>query len=209
MPEWDDIFTKQGRVFTKPHPYMGSLVQLFKEHDVKHVLDLGCGTGRHLVYLSHRGFKATGLDNSPKAIELAQRWLHDEELSADIIQQRMEQQFPFGNGSFDAITSIQAIHHNLRADIERTVGEMARVLRNGGIIFVTFPIYQDAPPSSEEDWSLLRVEDNTYIPQSGPESGILHHYFTVAEIHRVFNAFGILRIWIDDTGHRCVLGTKA
>ncbi|TFG06292.1 class I SAM-dependent methyltransferase [Candidatus Thorarchaeota archaeon] len=208
MPEWDDIFTEQGRVFTKPHQYMKTLVQFFKEHGVNHVLDLGCGSGRHLVYLSYRGFKVTGLDTSLRAIELARTWLDDEGLQAEILQQRMEHRFPFGNASFDAIISTQVLHHNLLSNIKRTVREMNRVLRSGGVIFVTFPIYRDAPPSPEEDWNLLCVEENTFIPQSGPESGIPHHYFTVDEIHSVFNAFEILRIWIDETGHRCILGTK-
>ena len=34
------------------------------------VLDIGCGSGRHAVYLQGRGLDVTGLDNSPLAIEV-------------------------------------------------------------------------------------------------------------------------------------------
>lgn len=34
------------------------------------VLDIGCGAGRHLLYLQERGFDVTGIDNSPGAIEV-------------------------------------------------------------------------------------------------------------------------------------------
>ena len=32
------------------------------------VLDIGCGVGRHLVYLGGRGFKMAGVDISPSGI---------------------------------------------------------------------------------------------------------------------------------------------
>ena len=34
------------------------------------VLDLGCGAGRHSLYLQNKGFNVTGIDSSPLAIEV-------------------------------------------------------------------------------------------------------------------------------------------
>jgi SAM-dependent methyltransferase len=34
------------------------------------VLDIGCGAGRHSIYLQQKGFDVTGIDNSPGAIEV-------------------------------------------------------------------------------------------------------------------------------------------
>lgn len=34
------------------------------------VLDIGCGAGRHSLYLQQKGFEVTGIDNSPGAIEV-------------------------------------------------------------------------------------------------------------------------------------------
>jgi SAM-dependent methyltransferase len=36
-------------------------------------LDLGCGSGQHLVALAHRGWRATGVDAVGKAVRLARR----------------------------------------------------------------------------------------------------------------------------------------
>ncbi len=37
------------------------------------VLDIGCGAGRVLEYLGKRGFRATGIDNSPLAIKVCKK----------------------------------------------------------------------------------------------------------------------------------------
>src|SRR5258708_4530883 len=36
------------------------------------VLDVGCGIGRHLVYLGKRGFRVAGVDISPSGIKISQ-----------------------------------------------------------------------------------------------------------------------------------------
>jgi len=37
------------------------------------VLDIGCGAGRHALYLQRRGLRVTGIDASAQLVELAQR----------------------------------------------------------------------------------------------------------------------------------------
>jgi SAM-dependent methyltransferase len=42
------------------------------------VLDIGCGAGRHALYLQQQGFEVLGIDNSPRAIEVCKaRGLHN------------------------------------------------------------------------------------------------------------------------------------
>ena len=50
------------------------------------ILDLGCGTGRHLIVLAASGHQATGVDISPAMLTVAQRKLEDQELSALLLQ---------------------------------------------------------------------------------------------------------------------------
>ncbi len=207
MPDWDEIFKKKGRVFTEPHQSMDEIARLFASTDARRILDIGCGTGRHLVYLAKRGFSMFGFDMSQKAIDMAEEWLTEEGLSANVMHSRMEDGFPYENMLFDAVISIQVIHHNRIAAIKSTISEIERVLRPGGYIFITVPILPETPVSSENDWDLKEVEPGTYLPQRGPESGVLHHYFTEEEILEVFSAFRITKLYIDGTGHRCIFGT--
>jgi len=208
MPEWDEIFSEKGRVFTEPHNDMKRIAELFRKGGVSRILDIGCGTGRHLVYLAKKGFQMFGFDSSQHAIDMSEEWLNEEGLVANIMKYRMEDSFPYEDMLFDAVISIQTIHHNRLQDIKNTVAEIERVLRPQGYIFITVPILSDEPVSPDNDWGLKEVEAGTYLPQKGPESGILHHYFTEEELLEVFSGFQITKMYIDETGHRCIFGTK-
>ncbi len=206
MPDWNDIFAEKGRVFTEPHPDMERIAEIFKENGVNKILDIGAGTGRHLIFLSKKGFEMYGFDASPKAITLAKQWLEEENLEVELKQHRMEEKFPYRDNFFDAIISIQVIHHNKMVDILKTVSEIKRVLKQGGLILITIPRLEGR--SGLDDWELKEIEKGTYIPQAGQEKGLPHHFFTLEEIQQVFDGFTILEIYNDRKRHRAIVGVK-
>jgi len=187
---------------------MSRLVEIYQNHEVHRILDLGCGTGRHIVFLAAHGFQMYGTDASEHALELAKEWLNQVNLSARLEQHRMEDTFPFDDAFFDAVISIQVIHHNLLPNIVITIAEIKRTLREGGMLFLTVPTLPKGPVSPEDDWGLIELEKRTFIPMKGPESGIPHHYFTPKELEKILVGFDILEMFLDDTRHRCVLAMK-
>ena len=205
MPDWDKIFIERGRVFTDPHSDIERVMQLSLDKNGSRVLDLGCGTGRHIVHLTRLGFDVYGFDASPKALSMTQEWLDEEGLEANLCKHQMEDSFPYEDDFFDTIISIQVIHHNLIRNIRKTISEIERVLKPGGILFVTVPVLHPGQVSEEDDWKLVEVEKGTYIPQRGWESGIPHHYFTLEEIPIEFQSFDILELFLDETDHRCII----
>lgn len=205
MPDWDDVFAEKGKFFTKPHPDMERIANLFIEEGIKRILDLGCGTGRHLLFLLKKGFEIYGLDGSPNGLEIAKNWLNKENLSSELTCQKIEQKLPYKDGFFDAVVSIQVIHHNLMKDILFTVNEIERILRKEGFIFLTFPLPKIFYLKKE---NMKKVETRTYIPLKGLEKGLPHHFFTIPELKRVFRAFELTEIYIDKTNHRAILGQK-
>ena len=96
-------------------------------------------------------------------------------------------------------------HHNKISDILNTVGEIGRILKKGGLIFITFP---KLGKTWEQSANLKEVEKGTYLPQKGKEKGLLHHFFTIEEIHNTFSSFDLIEIYPDGKNHRAILGIK-
>ncbi|MDH5746580.1 MAG: class I SAM-dependent methyltransferase [Candidatus Bathyarchaeota archaeon] len=53
-------------------------VPVFKSCKVEKVLDLGCGVGRHCIYLAKNGFDVIGVDVSKHALIMAKEWVRKE-----------------------------------------------------------------------------------------------------------------------------------
>lgn len=199
---WNKIFKQNGRVFTEPHEDMPGILRLLEDRQVETILDLGCGSGRHTVCLAQRGFSVYGLDNSPKGIELTRQWLTEEGLWANLELQSMTEKLRYEDAFFDAVVSVQVIHHATIATIRGIVKEIFRILKKGGVIFVTVTMLKHRKGRFEE------IESNTFVPLDGQEKGLPHHCFTPEELREVFAAFEISGIHIDKSEHYCLLAFK-
>ena len=98
----------------------------------QHVLDVGCGGGRHVVYLLRLGMTVTGGDQSTLALSETRRWLARERLRATLVQLEMTA-LPFQNEAFDAVLSVNVLQHAQPAEARAAVREVWRVLRPGGL----------------------------------------------------------------------------
>ena len=92
------------------------------------VLDLGCGTGRHTVWLAEAGARVMAADFSESMLERARRKVS----AADVrfIVHDLHEPLPFDDASFDAVVSGLVLEH-LR-DLDRFFIEAHRVLRSEG-----------------------------------------------------------------------------
>jgi ubiquinone/menaquinone biosynthesis C-methylase UbiE len=87
-------------------------------------LDLGCGTGRNLVHLTH-GPLAVGVDPCRETLLAARRRAP----LAGLVQARAEA-LPIANGAFDTV--LTALVFCSVADVGLGLAESARILRRGG-----------------------------------------------------------------------------
>jgi SAM-dependent methyltransferase len=199
---WDDIFEHQGRVFTEPQEDVPRIASLLKAKAAQTVLDLGCGSGRHVAYLARQGFSVFGVDQSPSAIALTQQWLNEEGLSATLRLHDFSDPLPFEDAFFDAVISTQVIHHATLATIKATVQEIERVLKHQGFLFLTVPSLRN------QGTQYRQIEPNTLVPLDGMEKGLPHHYFTEEELREVFGSFNVRDIHLDARKHYCLSALK-
>ena len=191
---WETIYRREGRVFPRPFPRFGEVVDDFNAHGCRVILDLGCGSGRHVVHLASQGFKVLGLDISPTALGLTQSWLREEGHEATLILADTRQPLPFHDRCLDGVLSTQVIHHAPIADVRMAIKEIHRVLVRGGLAFVTVSGQRDPGIEFEE------IEPGTFVPQSGPEAGLPHHIFDVDELRAAFCAFELMDVSIRAEG---------
>lgn len=199
---WDEVFKEKGKVFLEVQEDIPEIAKMLKKKNLIRILDLGCGTGRHLIYFAKRGFRVYGLDNSDEGIKISRRWLKENEFDAELVVQNMTDRFPYCDRYFDAIVSIQVIHHSTIAQIKKIVTEIERCLKTNGFIFIT------VPRSKHQAEKFKKIEPNTFIPLDGPEKGLPHHYSNVKELKNIFKNFSITDIHLDKGDHYCLSGYK-
>lgn len=208
--QWDKIFKQQGKVFTKPQEDMPRIAKLFKKKDVKKVLDLGCGSGRHTVYLVKNGFGVYGIDIAPEGIKMTKDWLRRKNLKANLKIGSVYKKLPYPNDFFDAAISTQALHHNKIKKIRKLIKEVERILKPKGLIFVTVSkkrSKEEIPKSKGRMWKIKFIAPRTFIPLSHDEKGLIHYWFNKRLLRKEFKNFRIYNIWIEvKKGHYGLLG---
>jgi SAM-dependent methyltransferase len=183
---------KEGTI----EPEIPKLVELLGENVTSKILDLGCGAGRHVVYLARKGFDVYGFDASEAAIEHAQEILKTENLFADLRVWDMTRRLPYEDGFFDAVLALRVVHHTYVANINRIFKEIDRVLKEGGFLFMQVPAFSrgETLKWEQEDLKRTEPEPRTYVYSSGDEKGIPHHIFTKKELLRLFENYNIEEI---------------
>jgi demethylmenaquinone methyltransferase/2-methoxy-6-polyprenyl-1,4-benzoquinol methylase len=93
-----------------------------------HVLDVATGTGLVAAELLRRGFRVTGVDQSPEMLAIAHRRFRGD---VTLVQASAEA-LPLDSESFDHVTVTYLFRYV--ADPETTLAELARVVRPGGCV---------------------------------------------------------------------------
>ena len=99
------------------------------------VLELGCGAGNYVIYLSTRGFDPTGVDISPSAIDLANKSAEEKDIKCDFITADVLGDITEIGGLFDLAYDWEVMHHIFPEDREKYIDNVYRLLKPGGQYF--------------------------------------------------------------------------
>jgi len=104
------------------------------------VLDVGCGTGDQAFHYEQKGAIATGVDQNPNMIELAERNRKRRGFNSTF-RVASAAELPFPDGHFDCASISFALHEMERDERNRSISEMKRVVKKRGtLIFIDFQV---------------------------------------------------------------------
>lgn len=122
-----------GYGYTAPSYVVGELQKHLKKDG--RMLDIGAGTGQCSHLAREAGYSGTiiGVDISHEMLKLCkQRGVVDEVYKTDITKERL----PFDTGSFDTIMMVGVFE--FIKDVKHVLDEIARVLKPGGYVSLTY-----------------------------------------------------------------------
>ncbi len=114
--------------YTEYAPWMRSVMG-FDQFQGASLLEIGCGMGTDLLQFARGGARCTGIDLTPRSVEITRHRFELYGLAGDFLIGDGER-LPFRDESFDVVYSNGVLHHT--PDTERAVREVHRLLRRGG-----------------------------------------------------------------------------
>jgi SAM-dependent methyltransferase len=186
---WDEVWRTDaaGAEWTSPDAWVVGTVDILRARDVKHVLDLGCGLGRHSILLAHEGFSTSGLDRSRSAVISARQAARAHGLTVTYAVGDFTA-LPYADGSFDSVLAVNVVYHADERGLRRTLAEVRRVLRPAGI-------YQSTMLSkrNKEYGRGIEIAANTFRqPGASDDKVHAHLYSDAADLVRLHDGFALM-----------------
>lgn len=121
------------------------------------LLDLGCGLGQNSIYFAQRGYKVTGVDIAPTAVEIAASQADSKKLNIDFRVADVLELADFPENSFNLAADIGCLHMLVRHEHrERYLNSVRRVLAPGSSFFLFNRVSLLDVRITDEDWHLLK-----------------------------------------------------
>lgn len=142
MPRELDYFSNHSLKLRFPWrlyhaPIVSALERALAQSPGPSVLNLGSGPFFELEHLNDGGRRFTVCDVDPRAVELAKRHYGSRLAGADVLEP--DAALPYPDHAFDAVVSMDVIEHV--PDPLPWLREALRVLKPGGLLFLTTPNY--------------------------------------------------------------------
>ncbi len=186
--EWADSYEEDVRkglgVLEGHDQSLARAAKLLPVEPGQKLLDVGVGTGAFGVLFEERGATVTGVDISPRMLELAgrnhPRWpLHEGHFMA----------LPLADSSMDAVVSAFAFHHLETAERPDALREIFRVLRRGGAFLLVDILFAD---EGAKDLARRRLgeqwEEENYavfpdVAKAAAEVGLVAAFSRLSDLH--------------------------
>ena len=138
------------------------------------VLDIGCGRGRHSLYLAEMGFKVTATDLSPEGIVQLNKQARQKNLEDNISTLVCDMlDLHFDKGQFDCVLAFNSVYHTDYSGLKGIIAKITGFLSDSGNLFIAF---NSKSNKTYGDPANQRIDEFTVIKTQGMETGVPHTY---------------------------------
>lgn len=156
------------------------LISKYKESDGNELLDVGCGTGRHLEHLKD-SFSCTGMDISKEMLDIARMNIGQVNfVQGDMISSDLDKKFDVIISLFSSVGHVETCEN-----LEKTIRNLSNHLKKGGVVIIepwfTRSLFKDGHPSmTTYDGKDIKIARLCVSKIEGNVS-VLEMHFLVAE----------------------------
>ena len=140
----------------------------------RRAVDLGCGRGRHTLWLAQQGWRTTAIDWAQAALTATNQTVSQAGIKVQLLRGDLRHT-SLPSDHFHLAIATKVIHHGRMREFKRALQEIKRLLAIGGHVVFSVPGRANAPNTTLGLW----VEEGTLVLGSGPEEGLPHHFFTL------------------------------
>jgi len=194
---WDDEWRREAVIadWSTPEPWVVSVLRTLRGPDTRRSLDLGCGMGRHALEFGKEGLESYALDRSESAVAATRERAGQEGLKVDLRVADFTA-LPYEDGFFDYVLAWNVIYHGTQEEVATAIGEVARVLRPGGVFQSTM-----LSKRNHEYGKGLETSRDSWVQPQGPEDKAFPHlYSDEHDVLRLHPGFRLLTAF--DEAHR-------
>ena len=112
-----------------PSAFLNPLAKLLKPQAA--ILDIGCGSGRDLLWFAERGFKPTGFEQSPKLARLAREHSNCPVIEGDFCN------YNFSSLQFYALVFVGSLVHLPKETLPIILQSTCQALVSNGLMLIT------------------------------------------------------------------------
>lgn len=191
---WEAYWGEESNIgyWLEPHKAVINLASRLDRTKVRDVLDLGCGAGRHAIYLAVAGYNVTVVDSSAEALKILGKQIVEKQVRIKVIDGDYREDI-FPDDSFDFVLSYNVLYHGYRETFKGAIRLIHGWLRTGGRLFFTCPTRKDERYGSGE-----MMAPHTYRPTNSIHPGDIHYFADEEDISDFLIEFHDISVKIDE-----------
>lgn len=194
LSEYKNIFENEEDHFfyVSTHRMVLGLIKRYIRKGNLQILDAGCGTGGLGRKLESVG-KVRGVDFSNEALKFARK-------RGLAVRKGSVESLPFGDGTFDVVTSIDVIYHKWVKNDMDALTEIRRVLKRRGFLILRVPANKYLYSGHDKQVMTARRYDKTELETKIRRAGL--EVRQISYVHSPIFLMSLAKIFFEKLANR-------